>query len=416
MSGGWACVLLVGARGVLQDGDRVTGSPPPPPNWKPNWENTGVYTSAPWHAAESTPFRFQGSMYVMESVEGGGGYFNTSQEGGSFFRIADLHTGTVLVNVSESIGHAFFSAVVDDARGVVWVFGAAHHRGWDNKGPCDDNSAHGGAPAAGCYVGVWNSTDLLHWSKTAKSVIFPGGNYTQNNDVTLVRPEYDDWEAKHGALLPRHQAAMALEAEASKSEGGGGFFSTAINIGTDGDLSRSADWIILYSNNTEKDYRTPEHACPALRYDPERGDYYLTGGGEVQQGPYRSTDLSKWTTSPLQPLTDNAVNLARYNTNKTLVSTYDGKIGPFMTEKWASLSNEELGNAKAFLKNVSQWSWGHSDFDWCCDDGKAPSYLLYMVTQQGHPANWTGKGRGSWFQAMGTVNLGIIEWLRSYFP
>ena len=45
-----------------------------------------------------------------------------------------------------------------------------------------------------------------------------------------------------------------------------------------------ADWIILYSNNTEKDYRTPEHACPALRYDPERGDYYLTGGGEVQQG------------------------------------------------------------------------------------------------------------------------------------
>lgn len=120
--------------------------------------------------------------------------------------------------------------------------------------------------------------------------------------------------------------------------------------------------------------------------------------------------------SPLQPLTDNAVNLARYNTNKTLVSTYDGKIGPFMTEKWASLSNEELGNAKAFLKNVSQWSWGHSDFDWCCDDGKAPSYLLYMVTQQGHPANWTGKGRGSWFQAMGTVNLGIIEWLRSYFP
>jgi hypothetical protein len=34
---------------------------------------------------------------------------------------------------------------------------------------------------------------------------------------------------------------------------------------------------------------------------------------------------------------------------------------------------------KAFLANVSKWSWGHSDFDWCCDDDKAPSYLLYMV-------------------------------------
>ena len=109
---------------------------------------------------------------------------------GSYFRIADLQTGRILVNVSESIGHAFFSAVVDDARGVVWVFGAAHHRGWDNKGPCDDNSAKGGAPATGCYVGVWNSTDLLHWSNTSKSVIFPGANYTQNNDVTLVQPQY----------------------------------------------------------------------------------------------------------------------------------------------------------------------------------------------------------------------------------
>ena len=54
-----------------------------------------------------------------------------------------------------------------------------------------------------------------------------------------------------------------------------------------------------------------------------------------------------------------------------------------MTEKWGSLSSAELNTAKMFLKNVSKWSFGHSDFDWCCDDGKAPSYLLYMVTQQG---------------------------------
>jgi hypothetical protein len=147
-------------------------------------------------------------MYVMESVEGNGNYFNVSQ-GGSYFRVTDLATGNILVNVSESLGHAFFSAVVDDARGVVWVFGAAHHRGWDNKGACDDNSAKGGAPATGCYVGVWNSTDLLHWSPTAKSVIFPGHNYTQNNDVTLVKPQYTDWEARHGAL-PKHQVKPPL--------------------------------------------------------------------------------------------------------------------------------------------------------------------------------------------------------------
>jgi hypothetical protein len=86
----------------------------------------------------------------------------------------------------------------------------------------------------------------------------------------------------------------------------------------------------------------PEHACPAFRYDPLHGDYYLTGkkkaavflrhfilkliflprqardkhrestqnkdafsagGGETQGGPYRSKDLQKWTKSPFAPLT-----------------------------------------------------------------------------------------------------------------
>jgi hypothetical protein len=136
--------------------------------------------------------------------------------------------------------------------------------------------------------------------------------------------------------------------------------------------------------------------------------------GESQQGPYRSRDLIKWEASPLQPLTDNAVNIAKHNKNKTL-ATLDGKIGPFMTEAWANLTADELTEEKAFLSNVSEWSWGHSDFDWCCDDGKAPSYLLYMVTEQGCPSGWDRK-RGSHFQAMGVINKGIIEWLRSYFP
>ena len=404
--------ILLTAAAVAAGASALGGSPPPAPHWTPRYNHTGVYTWTPWHAAESTPFRFKGKIYVMESVEGGGGFFSKEQ-GGSFFRIADLETGNVLVNVSESIGHAFFSAVVDDERGVVWVFGAAHHRGWDNKGPCDDNSGNGGAPASGCYVGAWNSSDLLHWSKTAKTVIFPGANFTQNNDVTLVRPQYTNWEERHGQL-PRHQAAMALEAECSKSEGPGGFFSTAINIGNDGDLSRSEDWIILYSNDSKRTYRSPEHACPAFRYDPERGAYYLTGGGESQQGPYRSMDLISWTSSPFSPLTDNAVSIAKYNANKSLASL-DAKIGPFMKDKWASLSAQQLATANAFLHNVSSWSWGHSDFDWCCDDGKAPSYLLYMVTQQGCPGDWDRKS-GSWYQAMGQMDMGIIEWLRSYFP
>ena len=64
---------------------------------------------------------------------------------------------------------------------------------------------------------------------------------------------------------------MALEAE-------GGSFGVAINTGTDGDLSRTADWQIVSDVQ-----RMPEHACPAFRYDPMHGDYYLTGGGETHK-------------------------------------------------------------------------------------------------------------------------------------
>ena len=36
----------------------------------------------------------------------------------------------------------------------------------------------------------------------------------------------------------------------------------------------------------------PTHACPALIYDAETGDYYETGGGETQDGPYRPSTQS----------------------------------------------------------------------------------------------------------------------------
>ena len=120
-----------------------------------------------------------------------------------------------------------------------------------------------------------------------------------------------------------------------------------------------------------------------------------------------------WQQSPHSPLTQNSVTLAK--AGLTAFAKRDAVIGPFYTARWAELSAPQLAQTHAFLGNVSSWSWGHSDFDWCCDDGKAPSYLLYMVTQQGCPKDWNRKD-GSWFQAMGRVNTSIVDWLRSYFP
>eukprot|EP01051_Picozoa_sp_SAG22_P016738 SAG22_NODE_2428_length_2581_cov_1.791700_1_plen_88_part_00 len=63
------------------------------------------------------------------------------------------------------------------------------------------------------------------------------------------------------------------------------------------------------------------------------------------------------------------------------LATRDAKIGPHYQKRWAALPTADVHTSEGFLANVSKWSWGHSDFDWCCDDNKAPSYLLYMVTR-----------------------------------
>lgn len=48
---------------------------------------------------------------------------------GSYFRIRELSSGRIISNVSESVGHAFFSAEVDYKRGQLWVWGVAVQTG-----------------------------------------------------------------------------------------------------------------------------------------------------------------------------------------------------------------------------------------------------------------------------------------------
>ena len=63
------------------------------------------------------------------------------------------------LQVSQSLGHAFFSATVDYARKRLWVFGPAHARGNDIvPGPCD-----GDGNWSDCYIGAWSSADLVTW-------------------------------------------------------------------------------------------------------------------------------------------------------------------------------------------------------------------------------------------------------------
>jgi hypothetical protein len=162
---------------------------------------------------ENTQFRWtDGQLYMMESHDHGCdtifssiGY-NSSLDGDcSFFRIRHMESGRVIANVSESLYHSFFSAVVDydtSPSAKLWVFGPAHARGNKIKpGPCDGNGNW-----KGCYIGAWSSTDLINWSHVSVAVPIPDHHAAFNTRVSMI-PNMNPVAAK---VLPAHQAVMVL--------------------------------------------------------------------------------------------------------------------------------------------------------------------------------------------------------------
>ena len=102
----------------------------PSATWRPNFEPLGLYcyknaknpndpASSRDHTGacgcENTQFRWtDGELYMMESHAHGCSVFpsydKTAEGDCSYFRIRSMKNGRILANVSESLGHAFFSA------------------------------------------------------------------------------------------------------------------------------------------------------------------------------------------------------------------------------------------------------------------------------------------------------------------
>lgn len=365
---------------------------------------------------ENTLLRIEGQLVLMESASHGLDYvfphiYNSSTHGdNSYFRMRDFHTGIIIANVSESIGHSFCAAVADHARRQVWVFCGANARGnKKNPGPC------GVSPRRGCYVGAWNASfdDLTKWSTTRKALTLPDGTSLFNNDVALVQPPP---LRQRGDEQP-HQAAMIIEGRADKGTARPGPF--AINVGTDGDLG--ANWVIL--DSSKYSFGIPKGAvgegtgdAPALRYDSEQGYYYSIGGGWITNGPVRSKTLAtgSWEVSPLAPM---AVPDAR--AAKVGLPASDEARGintDYFTAVWATKGALNPTN-RAFAKNLSSWAWGATDPDLCCSDGASPSYLLNTLSRQGTPAaNATDAQHSYGFARFRVANVTLNDWLRSYFP
>jgi hypothetical protein len=247
----------------------------PSASWKPNFTPLGLFCYKDGQnpnkphsrdhlgscGCENTQFRWtDGTMYMMESHAHGCSVFdgyNTTIEGDcSYFRIRHMESGRVVANVSQSLGHSFFSAVVDynaKPSPKLWVFGPAHARGNKVKpGPCDGNGNW-----TGCYIGSWSSTDLINWSDASKAVPLPAHHAAFNTRATMVT----HMNPVASKALPAHQAAMVLMGRRDRKLSNSSF-RYAINTGTDGDLS--TNWQLLDGKKfTESGPAVPQNVRPS---------------------------------------------------------------------------------------------------------------------------------------------------------
>jgi len=284
------------------------------------------------------------------------------------------------------------------------VFGPAHARG--NKlrpGPCDGNGNW-----TGCYIGAWSSTDLIHWTDVSKAVPIPPHHAAFNTRTTMVT----SMSPEAARALPAHQAAMVLEPRGDHAYASS-TFRYAVNTGHDGDLSRN--WLLLPSSKySETGPGVPVQlnlGAPSMHYDDEEGYYYTIGGGSITAGPVRSKSLlaGSWEISKLAPMAAPAAATASVGLPSTDAHVYKG----FYTDVWALETAGDREATAAFLANMTKWNYGVTDPDFCCSDGKAPSYMLHTVSQQGRPQGVGGKT--TTFAAMDTFNGTLNQWLRSYF-
>jgi sucrose-6-phosphate hydrolase SacC (GH32 family) len=255
-------------------------------------------------AYESTPLLFRGRLLLMETItlayprhisHWDRRYANCS----SYFRVRETTSGTVLYNLTESCGHSFGSAFVDDApKGAekLWVFGTA----WDrpNEAVWRDGRSRlhsrgsvgwGGLCSAGktCVVAGFSTDDPTLQSWTAHPAVLRPGAPTFNVDVTrVIDPRHSSW-----------RYIMVVEQSAACPNGNWTSY-FYVNRSPDGDLSDG--WERLDSSHVLGGATNPTSgavdsywigACPTIRFVAPY--FYVLSGGQSLVLT-RTMDLRHW--------------------------------------------------------------------------------------------------------------------------
>ena len=235
----------------------------------------GVYD---YFTEESTPIMFNGALLMLESIPAVYPFYDPAFSACSaYFRVRDMRTLSVVVNISATCGMAFGAATVIPGAGgasdsllvtgTEWDRRSLAGAGW--SGPC------AGAAPVNCTVHLF----------TSSSRALEDASWVQHPAIRVPFSIYntDPMRVPAAAGLP-WAWVMALESGAT-----GRFLASASADPTD-----AASWLVLDASHTLP--RAPDvGSCPALRHDGAFF-YYLTGGTDIHI--LRSTDLRNWTESP----------------------------------------------------------------------------------------------------------------------
>lgn len=370
-------------------------------SWTANFQHLGALVADP---LESSPFYFHDHLYVMQSEMGN---FPPDNQPHSYFCVVDSFDGSKINCPNNSVGYAFFSAIVDHVGPVetLWVFGSNWDRAQSHRPGCAPwgcgscAAVASGNQSAQCLVGAWKSTDLLTFEGPINILALPTNITVPNVGVSMVNRSSS---IPPPANLPDHQAFMALEAGIPNHNG----HLIAINTGSK-DYNLFTNWVLLNISEYSISGNVGEAvSCPSARYNPVDGYYYVMGGGNM-------VDLtrSKNLTTGSWSLAYEHIEIGcTYQLENCSVGTPIARIAPdFYTQYWLNGSDH---NMRIFLENMTAWQYSVNDVDFC-DDTKGTTYFIYGTCAQTAPANFTGKASN--FYQLGIYNGTEGEWLASYF-
>lgn len=271
---------------------------------------------------ESTPVMFNGEFLMFESIvraspQWAGNWLPAFANCSCYFRIRNIISGEIVVNITETCDHAFGSALVtvDPTKhglNTFFIFGtpwirvnsplppAPSHQPRDSLSHEKRSALHashsamlarvrakwsGPCAVGNCSVNAFWSTDpkLQRWM-AGPGAPLQAGLTVYNNDVA---PVVASSVAQTALGLPPHRWVMAIETRAE-------YTNFLVSNGTSaGDPS--AGWVALDPRTFVVPKIVPDiGSCPSIRYDVRSGYYYvLTGGNTIRI--LRSQNLRDWT-------------------------------------------------------------------------------------------------------------------------